>query len=275
MSRMGIRSLVLASLLLAAVASACGGGVKPTAAPTGAPAPTATLTPQAQTEFDMTPIVRDFLANLPSDWNLVEGQVVATSKPFIVDVRQQDEYSKGFIEGAVNIPIRELAHNLQELPAMDQDIVVVCDSGHRSAIGMTVLQMLGYKKAKSLAGGMQAWQAAKLPVVTEPVPKPAAGPAPQVNADVQATLDHYLAEVLPEGWGLMTPAELVEDQAKKSNLETEPQPDHYEQGASILVDVDEPEAFAKGSAPKAINIPLRGLADNLDKIPEDKITLWA
>ncbi len=280
MSRMGIKLLVLLSLLLVLFASACG-EVGPTAAPTAAPAHTATLAPQGRTDLDMTPIVRDFLANLPPDWNLVEGQVVATTKPFIVDVRQPDEYGQGFVAGAVNIPIRELAHNLQALPAMDKDIVVVCDSGHRSAIGMAVLQMLGYKNAKSLAGGLQAWQAAQLPIVTQPVPKPVSGPAPQVspaplvNADVQMTLDHYLAEVLPDGWGLITPAELVEDQALKSNLELEPQPDHYEQGASILVDVGEPDAFAKGSVPKAINIPLRGLPDNLAKIPEDKITLWA
>jgi rhodanese-related sulfurtransferase len=281
MSRMGIKLLALVGLLLLLFTSACGGEVQPTTVPTAAPAATATLAPQGRTDFDMTPVLRDFLGNLPSDGNLVEGQQVAATKPFVVDVRQPDEYGKGFIEGAVNVPIRELAHNLQALPALDKDIVVVCDSGHRSAIGMAVLQMLGYKRAKSLAGGMQAWQAAKLPSVTEPIPKLATGPAPKlspaelVDADVQATLDHYLAAVLPDGWGLMTSAELVEDQAKKSNLELEPQPDHYEQGASIVVDVDEPDAFAKGSVPKAINIPLRGLPDNLERIPQDEITLWA
>jgi hypothetical protein len=47
-----------------------------------------------------------------------------------------------------------LAINLQALPVKDKEIVLICDSGHRSAIGMAVLQMLGYKKAKSLAGGV-------------------------------------------------------------------------------------------------------------------------
>jgi rhodanese-related sulfurtransferase len=223
----------------------------------------------------MEPIVRDFLANLPEDRGLTLSQVVAKAKPFIVDVRQPEEYSKGFIEGAVNIPLRELARSLQSLPAMDKDIAVVCDSGHRSAIGMAALQMLGYKKAKSIAGGLQSWQAAKLPLVTQPVPKRAAGPAPKVNADVQATLDHYLMKVLPEGWGAISPAALAEDQAKKSSLEMDIQPETYDQGPAVLVDVDEPNEFAKETLPKAINIPLRGLVDNLDKIPADKVTLWA
>jgi rhodanese-related sulfurtransferase len=272
MSRIGIVKLVVCWCLLGLLSS-CGGTPQTTATTTLTPAVVvATKTP---TPYDMTPVVRDFLSKLPTDWNLVASQDVAAKKSFIVDVRQPDEYSKGFIEGAVNIPIRELAHSLQALPALDKDIVLVCDTGHRSAIGMTVLQMLGYQKAKSLAGGMQAWQAAKLPVVTQPVPAKPSGPAPPVDAKVQTALNQYLTEDLPEDWGLITPSALVEDQAKKSNLELEAQPDHYEQGASILVDVNEPDMIAKGSLPKAINIPLRGLVDNLGKIPEDKITLWA
>lgn len=88
-------------------------------------------------------------------------------------------------------------------------------------------------------------------------------------------LDHYLTAVLPEGWGLITSDDLIVDQAKQSNLETEAQPDHYEQGPSILVDVDAPDEFATQTIPKAMNIPLSELVDNLKKIPADEISLWA
>ena len=76
-----------------------------------------------------------------------------------MDVRQPEEYAKGFIDGAVNIAMRELAANLRALPAMDKDIVLVCESGYRSAVGMAVLRMLGYKNVRTLEGGMKAWRA--------------------------------------------------------------------------------------------------------------------
>ncbi|RPH35611.1 DUF3410 domain-containing protein, partial [bacterium] len=81
-----------------------------------------------------------FLKNLPADWYLVSAHDVASAKPFVVDVRQPDEYAKGFIDGAVNIPLRELAVSLQALPPTNTNTVVVSDTGHRSALGMAVLQ---------------------------------------------------------------------------------------------------------------------------------------
>ena len=136
----------------------CSGAKQPPAAPAAA------AKPQGGTDLDIKPILRDFLANLPADWNLAPAQDVVKAKPFIVDVRPPEDYAKGFIAGAVNIPLRNWPQSLQALPAMDQDIVVACNSGHRAAIGMAVLQMLGYKKARSLEGGMEAWRQAKLPV---------------------------------------------------------------------------------------------------------------
>lgn len=47
---------------------------------------------------------------------------------------------------------------------MGEAVVAVCGSGHRSTIAMAVLQMLGYE-VKSLAGGINAWKAAEMPVV--------------------------------------------------------------------------------------------------------------
>ncbi len=255
-------------LLIILVASGCAGEAKLTAAPTAAP------TPKPGSPLVPKSVLRDFLSNMPDAYGLAVSQNVAKTKPFIVDVRQPDEYSKGFIEGAINIPLRELVRNLQALPAMDKEIVLVCNTGHRSALGMVALQLLGYKKAKSLAGGLPAWQTAKLPVVTQPVPDRPSGPPPKVDADLQAALDRYFTSVLPAGWGTIDPAGLAEDQKRKSTIETEIQPETYDQGASILVDVSEPAEFAKATLPKAINIPFRELLDNLEKIPADKITLW-
>jgi rhodanese-related sulfurtransferase len=226
----------------------------------------------------MKPLVRDFLANLPADWNLVSSQEVAKQAPFIVDVRQPEEYSQGFIAGAINIPLRELAKSLQALPGVDKDIVVVCNTGHRGAIGMAILQMLGYKKAKTLDGGMQSWQAAKLPLVTAPIPPRLAGQPPTVNLQVQAMLDYYLVHTLPYDWGIIDAAGLTADQKIPPSSAGEAQPETYDQGASLIVDVDPPAEFAKSvltDYQHAINISLRELPDALEQLPLQETIGWA
>jgi rhodanese-related sulfurtransferase len=43
--------------------------------------------------------------------------------------------------------------------------VVLCQSGHRGALAMMYLRMIGYTNVRNLGGGMNAWIAAELPVV--------------------------------------------------------------------------------------------------------------
>ena len=112
--------------------------------------------------------VDDYLMNvLPEGWGVikVEGlnELLVETPPFIVDVRQPEEFAEASIEGAVNIPLRELAQNLDQLP-QDEPIVVVCGSGHRSTVGMAMLQLLGFGDVKSMAGGVNAWKLAQLPL---------------------------------------------------------------------------------------------------------------
>ncbi len=255
-------------LLLVLLVTACTGAASS--------APTATPTVADEASLDMKPIIVGFLASLPADWHRTTSQDVVRTRPFVVDVRQPEEYNQGFIEGAINVPLRDLAQSLQALPAMNQEIVLVCDNGHRSAIGMAVLQMLGYKQAKSLADGMSAWQAAKLPIVTAPVPQRSAGRPPKVNAQLRAMLDYYLVHTLPVDWGLIDPAGLTEDQHRKSSSELEVQPETFDQGPSILVDVDEPDEFAKAdlNPTKSINAPLRVLPDTLENMPLQETITW-
>lgn len=263
MSKYAISFLLLLLLLLA---GGCGGESRP-ASP---PAPT----PSGRHDMDVKPLVRELFATIPDDWNLVASQDVVQSKPFIVDVRSPDEYSKGLIEGAVNIPLQELARRLDVLPAMDREIVTVCDSGHRSTVGMVVLQLLGYKNAKSLVGGMAAWQTAKLPVVTSAAPK-RPGAAPKVDPDLQATLDYYLAEIRQTDWGRMSTAALTEDRKLMSSAEMEIQPETFDQGPSLLIHLDSSDEYTQANLTKAIHIPLRELPASLDSLPLEKMVLFA
>lgn len=85
----------------------------------------------------------------------------------VLDVREPDEWAAGHIEGATLIPLGELAARSGELPS-DQDIVVVCRSGNRSAQGRDILRDAGFANVTSMAGGMNDWISAGQPYVTGP-----------------------------------------------------------------------------------------------------------
>lgn len=75
--------------------------------------------------------------------------------PFILDVREDDEFEEGHIPGAKLIPLGELQRRLHELPK-DTEIVCVCRSGSRSAWATGLLTAGGFH-ASNMQGGMIAW----------------------------------------------------------------------------------------------------------------------
>jgi len=85
-----------------------------------------------------------------------------TNGAVALDVREHDEWGAGRIAGALHIPMGELVLRQAELPR-DRSIVAVCRSGNRSAAVTEALVRGGYE-AENLAGGMQAWKAAGLPM---------------------------------------------------------------------------------------------------------------
>jgi rhodanese-related sulfurtransferase len=237
------------------------------------PAASAEVKPQVAEDLDIKPLVRDFLANLPADEDRVQPQDVAGAKPFVVDVRQPEDYAKGFIDGAVNIRLRDLANSVQALPAMDKDIVVVCDTGYRAAIGVEILQILGYKKARSLDGGMQAWKLANLATITRPAPPRLAGQPPKINPKLQAALNYYLGYTLPVQEAAISPARLTEDRQRKSSEEDQ-SAWNIDQGPSILIGVDNLEEFNRlHLTSSAMNLPIRDLVDLTDKLSPTGVTV--
>lgn len=77
----------------------------------------------------------------------------------IIDVREPYEYEEYNI-GAQLIPLGELPSRISELePMKDQEIVVHCRSGARSAGAKAFLTQNGFGKVRNLLGGMLDWQA--------------------------------------------------------------------------------------------------------------------
>jgi len=83
----------------------------------------------------------------------------------LLDVREQDEWDAGHIEGAQHIPLGELAARLAEVPK-EQVVVAVCRSGSRSDRAAKGLRMSGFG-AENLDGGVTAWARAGLPLVAK------------------------------------------------------------------------------------------------------------
>jgi rhodanese-related sulfurtransferase len=75
------------------------------------------------------------------------------------------EFKTERLAAARNVPIRQLTKAIDTLPENKAaPILVYCRSGHRGAVALTVLRMAGYTNVRSIAGGLDAWKAAGLPV---------------------------------------------------------------------------------------------------------------
>jgi len=83
----------------------------------------------------------------------------------VLDVRRQDEYDSGHIEGAVLIPHMELDERIEELAGHENhEIIVYCRTGVRSVIAAEILDSHNFTKVYNMRGGIQAWQSAGYPV---------------------------------------------------------------------------------------------------------------
>ena len=81
--------------------------------------------------------------------------------PILIDVREKDEWTEGFIPGARWIPRGFLELRVEDqVPERSSEIILYCAGGTRSALAARSLAELGYTNVKSLAGGFTAWKRA-------------------------------------------------------------------------------------------------------------------
>jgi rhodanese-related sulfurtransferase len=79
----------------------------------------------------------------------------------ILDVREDEEWAAGHIDGAVHIPLGQLPQRIGELDAQ-RPVVTVCRSGGRAAKAADLLISSG-RRAAVMDGGMQRWARENLP----------------------------------------------------------------------------------------------------------------
>ncbi|MCQ3939302.1 MAG: hypothetical protein DPW18_19995 [Chloroflexi bacterium] len=261
------RMLFALFLALSLILGACGTPAEPVAEATEAPVVEEVVTeePVVETGPDALALFTELVASLPADkgYGTVKvsslNEELADTPPFLLDVREPAELEKdGYIEGSVNIPVREVLSNLDKLPGLDEPIVVTCASGHRGGMVMSALRLLGYTNVRNLAGGVNAWKKAELPVVTGSMPEaPAAISAAMIEDQaLYELLNDFLAS-LPEGYYSIKTDALAEELAG-SEMPT-------------IIDVRTKAEWDKdGYIEGSVNVPFTDFFAALDQIPQDK-----
>jgi rhodanese-related sulfurtransferase len=208
--------------------------------------------------FILSDVLAAFVAEMPDTFNALrpddlKAELDADAELILVDVRTADEYAEGHIEGALNIPLQELTSHFDLLPVTDAAIVVYCGSGHRSAIAMSAMNLLGYTNTRSLMTGVTGWTAKEYPLVQTTV-EAAAGAAPTFDANVFAVVNNFITSI-PAGYWAVKPADLSVEL-----IENPP----------YLLDVRTDGELADGRIEGAVAIPLRDLFARFGELPTDK-----
>lgn len=90
--------------------------------------------------------------------------LAARGRARLIDVRETAELAAdGFIEGIEHVPLGRIADVARRWKT-DDELVVVCRSGNRSAAAASALCSMGFHRVSNMAGGMLAYKAAGLPV---------------------------------------------------------------------------------------------------------------
>jgi len=218
--------------------------------------------PAMASEEDLDAAFSAMLSNMEA-YNTIKMDAVMEGMaedvpPFLLDVRQPEELEEnGHIEGAVNIPLRELGQNLDKLPSFDTPIVAYCGSGWRATIAMTALSAMGWEDVKALKNLYSDWVDAGNPVV-----EGAAEEAPALNAaepdpGLAATFDEMLSNI-PEGWGVI--------KAEDLNLAMGENPDMKLVDVRRAEELEENGTIDSGDVGQA-HVALESLIDNKDMWP--------
>jgi molybdopterin/thiamine biosynthesis adenylyltransferase/rhodanese-related sulfurtransferase len=117
------------------------------------------------------PTYADLLASVRARIREVSAEAVrdalAAGRPLrLVDVREPHEWAGGHLAGATHLPMATLRERIGEaVPGREDEIVLYCKVGERSAFAAEALGAMGYRHVASLAGGILRWVHLGLPVV--------------------------------------------------------------------------------------------------------------
>lgn len=114
-------------------------------------------------------IVNDAKSRI-KEWNVHETKkrLNAGEKMVLVDVREESEWARGHVAGAVYLGKGIIERDIeQRIPDTSATIVLYCGGGFRSALAADNLQKMGYKNVISMDGGWKGWVEAGYPTARD------------------------------------------------------------------------------------------------------------
>lgn len=259
----------VALLVVVVFAAGCGSSPAPAptpAAPAAAPAATA-VDKAAETKAAAWDGYKKVLADVsgktfPLDPAKAKELMAGNeSKYLVIDLRSAEDYGKGHVKGAVNIPLAQLPQNLDKLP-MDKTLMLYCYTGQSAAFAMVPLKQFGYKVA-SISRGFPSVEKAEFAVDTTAVaftPIAAKAPADAKVAAAQEGLRETLDSLIKQ-----FAAKTLVVPGKDVKTLVDAGADKY-----YIVDLRSAEDYAKGYVKGAVSVPLANLATAMKSFPKDK-----
>ena len=83
----------------------------------------------------------------------------------LVDVREESEYAEEHLPGAIHLAKGIIERDIENvIPELDDEIILYCGGGFRSALAAENLQRMGYTNVCSMDGGIRGWREARFPL---------------------------------------------------------------------------------------------------------------
>ncbi|HXJ93913.1 MAG TPA: rhodanese-like domain-containing protein [Terriglobia bacterium] len=99
-----------------------------------------------------------------TDVHAVKARLEAGEKFTLVDVREESEWARGHLPGAVHLSRGIIERDIEErFPDKNAALVLYCGGGYRSALSADNLQKMGYTNVSSMDGGWRGWNEAGYP----------------------------------------------------------------------------------------------------------------
>ena len=87
-------------------------------------------------------------------------------KVLLIDIREKSEHLTGIAEGAILLPMSELAQKQSQISKdPSQPVLLICNTQNRSKATLNMLKQQGYQNVRYVEGGMSQWAAKGWPLV--------------------------------------------------------------------------------------------------------------
>ena len=98
----------------------------------------------------------------------VKGRLTKGDKFLLVDVREESEFAKDHLPGAIHLGKGIIERDIEtRVPDTNREMILYCGGGFRSALAADNLQKMGYTNVSSMDGGIREWREKGLPLTAD------------------------------------------------------------------------------------------------------------